>query len=66
MKKHFENIHREKNSKLTLEGSMDLIVDSLWREANTRRPTLPPSALIMTAAAKQILVIEIIQLDFKN
>jgi hypothetical protein len=45
---------------------MDLIVDSLWREANTRRPTLPPSALIMTAAAKQILVIEIIQLDFKN
>jgi hypothetical protein len=31
------------------------MVDSLWREANTRRPTLPPSALtfdVKTAAAK--------------
>lgn len=30
------------------------MVDSLWREANTRRPTLPPSALtfdVKTAAA---------------
>lgn len=33
---------------------MDLMVCSLWREANTRRPTLPPSALTFdgkTAAA---------------
>jgi hypothetical protein len=32
------------------------MVDSLWREANTRRPTLPPSALtfdVKTAAAKK-------------
>lgn len=33
---------------------MDLFDGSLWREANTRRPTLPPSALtfdVKTAAA---------------
>jgi hypothetical protein len=29
------------------------MVDSLWREDNARRPTLPPSALFITAAAKQ-------------
>ncbi len=41
------------------------MVDSLWREANTRRPTLPPSALtfdVNTAAAK----IQHIILSIKN
>lgn len=35
---------------------MDLFDGSLWREANTRRPTLPPSALtfdVKTAAAEK-------------
>jgi hypothetical protein len=48
---------------------MDLLVDSLWREANTRRPTLPPSALtldVKTTAAKKNFIIKIIKMDFWN
>jgi hypothetical protein len=36
---------------------MILMVDSLWREANTRRPTLPPSSLFITTAAKEIFLL---------
>jgi hypothetical protein len=40
------------------------MVDWLWREANTRRPTLPPSALtfdVKTAAAVKYQKINHIQ-----
>ena len=45
------------DDELTGELSKVLPDVSLWREANTRRPTLPPSALtfdVKTAAAKEL------------
>ena len=50
------NVNTKKFRKLTLANSIDLLMDPLGREANTRRPTLPPSAHVLdgkTAAAEK-------------
>ena len=55
-KKKQKNVLFFVSDQQTWEISKGLVIGSFWREANTRRPTLPPSALtfeVNTAAARR-------------